>query len=150
MYLSLLLTHDDAENDLESVIFLPPPSECWDYSCFSLCLVYTMLRIKPQSFLYPRQALYQLRYPQPTFWMFLETVSLIVTSIVCPGSHYTTKTDLKFMLPEPSAPLTDEITDVSHHAWLRVDIFKDFFYEYVYMSACMSVHHAYAWFSWVS
>lgn len=63
MYLSLLLTHDDAENDLEPVVFPSPPSEYWDYRFLPQCLVYTVLRIRPQSVLYLRQTLYQLRYP---------------------------------------------------------------------------------------
>ena len=35
---------------------------------------------------------------------------------------------------------------VSHHVCLCADISKDLFYEHEYVSACMSVHHVYAWY----
>lgn len=37
------------EDDLELMIFLPPPSECLDCKCPPSCLVYAVLGIEPRA-----------------------------------------------------------------------------------------------------
>lgn len=39
-----------AENDLELLACLPPPLECWDYSCASPHLLSVVLGSKPRVF----------------------------------------------------------------------------------------------------